>query len=60
MSKTLVARLAAFNAYTAAVVARSEGKATKDQVAFLASIGSVPTKRQAESLVKKMIADGGF
>lgn len=60
MSTTNIERLAQFNDYTAAVVARSQGTATKDQVAFLASIGSVPTKRQAVMLVKKMIADGGF
>lgn len=62
MNTKTIERLAAFNSYTAAMVARSQGKATPEHLKTLRETcgGRVPTKRQAEGAVRSMVAQGGF
>lgn len=53
-----IARLASINAFCAALVARSEGSATTEQLAVLAATGCTYTQRQARSEVAAMIRQG--
>lgn len=62
MNTKMIERLAAFNSYTGAMVARSQGKATAEHLETLRATcgGKVPSKSEALGAVKAMIAQGGF
>lgn len=53
-----IAKLAAVNAFCAALVAISKGEATREQLATVAATGSTYTKKQAQSTIRAMIRNG--